>query len=50
MPDFACPVCLADLIGEVEVPVVAGKYNVTKGQVQGLQERAGTTPQQLQQR
>jgi hypothetical protein len=31
----------ADLIGEVPVQQVAERYKVTKGQVQGLQDRAG---------
>lgn len=38
---FTSPAVPADLISEMEIPAVALKYTVTKGQVQGLQERAG---------
>lgn len=44
-----CPrghVCHADLIGEVPVQQVAEKFKVTKGQVQGLQDRAGAPTRQ----
>jgi hypothetical protein len=41
--------CCADLIGEVPVQQVAEKFKVTKGQVQGLQDRAGACTRSSQQ-